>query len=69
MTEIIGPANRDKLLLMTQQMFAAILSPVIKAGLANKHDSMQDSSLHTAATIEEQIDLFLDHYFYQYEAN
>ncbi|QHT60318.1 TetR family transcriptional regulator [Paenibacillus lycopersici] len=69
LTEIIGPASRDKLLLIAQQMFAAILSPVIKASLAHKHDSMQDGSFHISSSIEEQIDLFLHHYFYQYNAH
>ncbi|WP_213587583.1 hypothetical protein [Paenibacillus sp. J2TS4] len=46
---------------MILQIFGAILQPVIKA--ACKQESHDDSYFRVSASIEEQIDLFLDHYF------
>ncbi|NBD22830.1 TetR/AcrR family transcriptional regulator [Paenibacillus glycinis] len=68
LTEIIGPSSRDTVLLMFQQMFAAILSPIIKASFANKAEKMEAQGFQIAASVEEQIDFFLDHYFYKYTA-
>jgi TetR/AcrR family transcriptional regulator, regulator of cefoperazone and chloramphenicol sensitivity len=69
LTQIMGPSSEDKLLLVTQQMFAAILSPVIRASCSHMNEAMVRSSLQTASSLEEQIDQFLDHYFYQYIAH
>ncbi|QHW30409.1 TetR/AcrR family transcriptional regulator [Paenibacillus rhizovicinus] len=69
LTEIIGPSSREKLLLVTQQLFAAILSPIVKASFSNEHKSMQGEGFVITASVEEQIDLFLDHYFYKYTAH
>jgi hypothetical protein len=61
-----GDVGRDKLLLMIQQIFGAVLQPVIKAGC--KQESHDDSYFRVSASKEEQINLFLDHYFHPYTA-
>jgi TetR/AcrR family transcriptional regulator, regulator of cefoperazone and chloramphenicol sensitivity len=68
LTEITGNASRDMMLLMSQQMFAAILSPIIKNSFARKHQWKDEGDFRIYATVEEQIDLFLNHYFHQYNA-
>ncbi|BBH22210.1 hypothetical protein Back11_35550 [Paenibacillus baekrokdamisoli] len=66
--EIMGETSRERILLMMQQIFAAIFSPIIKASFVQKHESTDDLHYYPSATVEEQIDLFLDHYFYKYIA-
>ncbi|MFC5649338.1 TetR/AcrR family transcriptional regulator [Paenibacillus solisilvae] len=69
LTEITGEINRETTLLMMQQIFAAILSPVVKASFAQKHEASDDLDFYPSASVEEQIDLFFDHYFYKYTAH
>lgn len=68
LTEIIGESSRDTILLIIQQIFGAILSPIIKASFLNKNASTDLSHFQTSISIEAQIDLFFDHYFYKYTA-
>ncbi|WP_219838286.1 TetR/AcrR family transcriptional regulator [Paenibacillus sp. R14(2021)] len=67
-TEMIGPAERERVLLMIQQIFAAILSPIIKASFAEKNGAHKDKQFHVTASVEEQIDLFLELYFHKFTA-
>ncbi|MBM7565674.1 hypothetical protein JOC55_002620 [Paenibacillus sacheonensis] len=68
LTEIVGPSDRQTTMLIMQQMFAAILSPIVKGTFAQKHKSMDAEEQLISASVEEQIDFFLDHYFYKYAA-
>ncbi len=54
--EIVGEENTDKAMHMIPQMFAAILFPEI---LGNK-------IFRDALPLEQSVELFLTHYFYQY---
>ncbi|MCM3626536.1 TetR/AcrR family transcriptional regulator [Paenibacillus glycanilyticus] len=66
LTEITGITSRDSILLILQQMFGAILTPIIKSSFNHKNEVMDKEIYHTNSSVEEQIDLFLDHYFYKY---
>lgn len=71
MEEIIGPSSRELRVLMIQQMFGAILSPIVKTGFKRDcdHSERTHEMFRVTATVEEQIDLFLNHYFHSYIAH
>jgi Transcriptional regulator len=62
--EIIGPSSRQELFIIMQQMFAALLSPIMKASFSNEHAG----DFFISASLEEQIDVYFEHYFYKYTA-
>jgi AcrR family transcriptional regulator len=64
--EIIGPQPRDKALLMIQHMFGALFFPLVIKGSFNP--AIDTSFMDPRTSLEEQIDLFLEHYFSPYQA-
>jgi AcrR family transcriptional regulator len=69
MTEVTGVTDPKTVLLMTQHMFAAIMSPFTKVNPAAKcqpNHRIQSSLLDIPLSIEESIDLFFEHYFHKY---
>ncbi|WNC13023.1 TetR/AcrR family transcriptional regulator [Brevibacillus brevis] len=67
-TEIVGNLNQDKIMFMIQQMLAAVLFPsVIRRNLHEEINTASNTTLDsTNMSIEQQIDLFIDHYFYRF---
>ncbi|OMD34679.1 TetR/AcrR family transcriptional regulator [Paenibacillus odorifer] len=68
MTEVTGVTDPKTVLLMTQHMFAAIMSPFTKvsASKCQQNNHIQSSLLDIPLSIEESIDLFFEHYFHKY---
>lgn len=69
MMEITQETNRERIMLMVQQMFAAIMSPFIKPHSAHKCKSEGVAGQHSyfsSISNEERIDLFFEHYFHKY---
>ncbi|WP_339316387.1 TetR/AcrR family transcriptional regulator [Paenibacillus sp. FSL R10-2734] len=69
MIEVTGVTDRKTVLLMTQHMFAAIMSPFTKVNPVTKcqpSNSIQSSLFDIPFSIEESIDLFFEHYFHKY---
>ncbi|MBN2983989.1 TetR/AcrR family transcriptional regulator [Cohnella algarum] len=65
--EITGEEDPERLLLMIQHIFSAVITPVIKATCISREDTKGASKpLLTSLPVEEQISHFFDHYFYKY---
>lgn len=72
MTEVTGVSDQKTVRLMTQHMFAGIMSPFTKANSAQKCQTrghIQSTLFGEPFSIEESIDLFFRHYFHQYLVN
>ncbi|WP_267901388.1 TetR/AcrR family transcriptional regulator [Cohnella faecalis] len=67
--EITGETNAKVTSAMMQQIFAAIFSPAFRSACARKQAGADDDrEFLTNVSVEEQVDLFFNHYFYRYLA-
>ena len=64
--EIVGQEPREKVLLMIRQIFGAIFIPLVIRGVF--HPVISASVIDPPASLEEQIDLFLEYYFASFQA-